>query len=103
MKGLLPDDIINRVKLPFGMPLQRYFSEEFIDVADNILSKSTTLQKVSANKCKIMDQIKRVKQGKETRDNSLRQILFFTTLEMFNNIFLEDTINKNNLTIPKFL
>ena len=103
MKGLLPDSVINRKKMPFHMPLFRYFDEEFIDVAESILSKSSFINKIS-NKDHILNQIRRIKSKEETNDNSLRQILFLTNLDLFNKIFIEEEkINKEKLDINYFL
>lgn len=104
MKGLIPDATVNRKKLPFGMPLARYFDEEFLDIADSIISKSKIMTKGFIKKEKVVENIRRIKSGAETADNSRRQILFFTTLEVFNELFLEeDSISKKDLSISNFL
>ena len=101
MKGLLPEEVIKRKKMPFHMPLLKYFQEEFIDVAEPILSNSSLINKI-ANKDYILNQIKRIKNREETEDNKLRQILFLTNLDLFNKIFIEG-IKKEKLEINNFL
>ncbi|MDD2665859.1 MAG: asparagine synthase (glutamine-hydrolyzing) [Methanocellales archaeon] len=104
MRGMLPDEITNRVKLPFGMPLFRYFKEEFVEVADSILSKSQIFKKGLVKSEKVMELIQKIKREKEISDNSLRQVLFFTTLELSNELFIErERIKQSDLDISKFL
>jgi asparagine synthase (glutamine-hydrolysing) len=60
MHGLLPDEVLNRKKMPFHMPLLRYFNEEFIETAESILSKSSLINNI-CKKDYISNQIKRIK------------------------------------------
>lgn len=104
MKGLLPNEIVNRVKIPFGIPLLRYFQEEFINIADSILSKSSIINKLPIKKDFIMNQIRKIKSKEITNDNSLRQILFLTNLEIFNRLFLEkEKLTEKDFNINNFL
>jgi len=90
VEPFLPREIVYRTKIPFHMPLLRYFQEEFIDVAENILSNSSIIKKRLVKENKIKDQIKKIKNKETTQDNSLRQILFLTNFELFHKIFIEE-------------
>ncbi len=106
MQNLLPSEIVNRKKLPFHIPLLRYFQEDFIEVAESILSKPsiTSITNQLTKKPFIMNQIKKIKSKQLTDDNSLRQILFLTNLELFNQLFLEkDKVTEKDLNINNFL
>jgi asparagine synthase (glutamine-hydrolysing) len=103
MNGLLPRDIVQRVKLPFGMPLFRYFKEDFIDVAEGVLDKSAFMKGSYIKRGGVLDKFKKVKSGTDTKDNSLRQVLFFTTLSIFSDIFLEAEIKDSSFEISRFL
>ena len=46
MHGLLPEEVLNRKKMPFHMPLLRYFNEEFIEISESILSNSSLINKI---------------------------------------------------------
>ena len=103
MKGMLPDEIVNRVKIPFGMPLLRYFQEDFIDVAGSIVSNSTFLPKY-AKKERIIERIRKIKEKKETNDNALRQVLFLTALEVSGKLFFEKKqLSEKDFAISNFL
>ncbi len=104
MKGLLPEETIKRVKLPFHMPLLKYFQEEFIDISNNILSNSSILNKGFIKKDKVIEKIKKIKSKEETDDNVLRQILFFVNLEIFNKLFLEkEKVTEKDLSLDTFI
>jgi asparagine synthase (glutamine-hydrolysing) len=99
MQGSLPNEVIKRKKLPFHMPYLKYFQEEFVDISQSILEKSTLLKKI-ANHQLIMNKIKKIKSKEDTSDSTLRQITFLTNLELFNKIFIEDN---NNLELNNFI
>ena len=104
MKGLLPNQIVNRVKIPFHMPLLKYFQKDFIEIGENVLKESLILKKGFVKKDKILNQIKNIKTKQETNDNALRQILFLTNLELFNKLFLEkEKVTNNDLNINNFI
>lgn len=104
MEDVLPKDNITRKKLPFHMPLAKYFQKDFTEVSHNILAKSSILNKEFIIKNSILNNIKKLKSGENLDDNSLRQILFFVNLEMFNKLFLEaDKITRKDLSINNFI
>ncbi len=103
MAQYLPKETINRPKLPFHIPLLKYFQEEFVDTAENILSKSVLVQKNLIKLDKIKEQLRKIKNKELTEDKALRRILFLTNLELFYKIFIEKEISKLNLRTSNFL
>ncbi len=104
MKGLLPKENVLRKKLPFHMPLLRYFQEDLIDISSSILSNSKIFNQGFIKKSYIFDTIKKIKNKRETNDDALRRILFFINLEMFNKLYIEkDKVRSKDLTINNFI
>ena len=95
MAPFLPKEVIYRKKIPFHIPLLRYFQEEFIDIAESVLQDSSVLKKGFIKRDRTMEQIRKIKDKEESNDNSLRQILFLVNLELFNKIFIEKERIKN--------
>lgn len=104
INGLLPNKVVSRVKIPFQMPLLKYFQEDFVDVAENILLNPLTGKRNFMDMRKITEQIRKIKSGEDKNDESLRKILFLTNFEIFNKLFLEkEKISEKDLNISNFL
>lgn len=110
-KPLLPKKIVKRRKLPMIVPLTDFFENEFIEVANNILSESN-IQKRSYYKIpgirKLVADIKEKRRledkSRVTSDNSYRQLLFLTNLELWIKLFIEnDNLRKPDLSINAYL
>lgn len=104
MMGILPKENVLRKKLPFHMPLLRYFQEDLMEIADSILSNSKIFNLEFIKRSHIFDVIKKIKEKKETNDDVLRRILFFINLEMFNKFYIEkDKVKSKDLEINRFI
>jgi hypothetical protein len=68
-----------------------------------VLDKSAFMKGSYIKRGGVLDKFKKVKSGTDTKDNSLRQVLFFTTLSIFSDIFLEAEIKDSSFEISRFL
>ncbi|MBI4116578.1 asparagine synthase (glutamine-hydrolyzing) [Candidatus Pacearchaeota archaeon] len=101
MEGILPEEIVRRVKLPFHMPLEKYFRNNFVEISESIISNSSIPKIIK--KENILNIIRKIKSGELSDDKTLRQILFATNLELFNRIFIEkDKIRESDFNINNY-
>ena len=104
MEPILPREIVYRPKLPFHLPLLKYFQNGFVDIAENILSAPLIYKKDFVNLNKIHETIKKIKNKEITDDKTVRRILFLTNFELFQRIFIEnDKITESDLNLNKFI
>jgi len=87
MVNLLPKKIIKRKKLPFNVPLGSYSKKSFVYAAESILLN--TPKRDFINYKYFSKLIKKIKDGSNIEDNSLRQLLFITSLELWYKMFIE--------------
>ena len=110
-KEILPNEISIRKKLPLVVPLSDFFEKEFVDIADNILSKKNLLKRTYYNPERIRKlirdiKLKRVKPSDNsiTPDNPYRQLLLLTNIEIWNKLFIEsDNLKNPNLSINNYI
>ncbi len=88
VKDLLPKEIVMRRKLPFNVPLETYAKESFVNVAESVLLSSQKRDFINYDY--FSDLIKKVKSGADIKNNSLRQLLFTSSLELWYRMFIED-------------
>ena len=110
---LLPKEVIKRKKFPWGIPFYDFFKNEFISIAESMISKSLILNRPYLNQnnsyatkiCnKIKDARSELSKDVEIDDNILRQILFLFNLELWYQIFIKSDNMKNpNLSLDRFV
>ncbi len=104
MEPFLPKETVGRLKLPFHMPLLKYFQKDFTDIAGNILSNPSISRNGFVKQEKITELIRKIKFNEVNDDESLRKILFLTSSEMFNKLFIEKgKIKENDLNMNNFI
>ncbi len=110
-KPLLPKETVRRRKLPLVVPLTSFIEDEFISMANSLLSerilKKRSYYKIPRIK-KLIEAIKARQtledKSRVTQDNAYRQLLFFTNLELWIKLFIEnDNIKNPNLSIKAYL
>src|SRR3989338_2269220 len=108
---LLPEEVAKRRKMPLAVPLQSFFSKEFIDIADDLLSENKIRKRGYYRMPKVRKLVgdlrgKRIISDKNnvTEDNSYRQLLFLANLELWIKLFIENDNMKNpDLHISSYL
>ena len=112
-REFIPEKNAIRRKLPLQVPLADYYKSDFIDIIkstldENIISKRSYLKKERINKLltrfKENPHLTSSKSTAPTSDNSLRQLLFLTNLELMQKMFFEnDNLKNPNLNINNYL
>lgn len=112
-REFIPEKNAIRRKLPLQVPLADYYKSDFIDIIkstldENIISKRSYLKKERINKLltrfKENPHFTSSKSTAPTSDNSLRQLLFLTNLELMQKMFFEnDNLKNPNLNINNYL
>src|SRR3989338_7021977 len=97
---LLPKEVAKRRKMPMAVPLSEFFNKEFIDIADNLLSESQIRKREYYKIPGVRKLINNIRQRKVsldknnvTEDNAYRQLLFFTNLELWTKLFIDNVKN----------
>ena len=103
IKDLLPKEIIERVKLPFGFPLELYFKNGFMEIVDCVLDKEKIKYREFLNKENIAKLIDKAKKNRSLEDNFYRQLLFLTNLEIWYRLFIEERRDNPNLDMNYYL
>ena len=101
-KDLLTESVLNRRKLPPFSNFISYFKKELLGIVEGVLTSQITTKKY-LNHESVLKLIDNVKSSKNPDDNSCRQLLFFTTFEIWNRMFLEGDVKKPNLSINKYI
>ncbi len=100
---ILPKDIALRKKLPFGFPLVHFFRNGFIDIAENIFDGKSDIENFVKIQ-NVKDLISKIKFGQINNDNSFRQLLFMTNLELFSKMIINrDNISNPSLSLDKYI
>lgn len=103
-KDYLPKEIVERRKLPLVVPLSKVFKDDLIDISNSLLSPSNLKQIGFYKEDRVLKHIEKLKNGRLDDDNSFRQLLFFVTLGLWNDIFIENRDCKMpNLNINHYL
>src|SRR3989344_1320834 len=108
---LLPREVAKRRKMPMAVPLHDFFNKEFIDIADNLLSEPQIKKREYYKIPGVRKLVSNIKQNKVvldknnvTEDNAYRQLLFFTNLELWIKLFIEnDNFRNPDLDINSYL
>lgn len=90
VSDLLPKQIVERKKLPFGMPFQDYYKNNFSSIAESILLSSETRKRGYIRQKKFGEVLKLLREQKNPSDNSLRQVMFLTSLELWHRMFIDE-------------
>lgn len=103
-QSLLPSRVAQRKKLPLVVPLKDLFEKEFVNISSSIFSQKNIEKKGYYKIPRIQKLIKDIRErklkedkNKVTTDNSYRQLLFLTSLELWIRLFIEN----DNLKNPK--
>ncbi len=88
VSDLLPQKIVKRKKFPFGMPFKEYYKKNFSSIAENILLSDQTKKRGYIQQNNFEKILKKLKEQKNPEDDSLRQILFLTSLELWHRMFI---------------
>lgn len=110
-RPLLPMEIVKRKKLPMVIPLQDFYEKKFVDFSRQILSGKNTRKRPYYKLPRIKKLISEVKVRKKledrssaTPDNSYRQLLFLTNLELWIRLFIEnDNVKNPKLDINSYI
>ena len=86
LRGVLPDEIINRKKRGFGAPIGGWFKNELSTYLDAVLSKERVQQREVFDWNEI-EQIKR--RHRENREDHTDQILALMNFEMWAQMYLD--------------
>jgi asparagine synthase (glutamine-hydrolysing) len=96
-QGFLPPCIVKRKKLPFHIPLDSYARNNFFEVAESVLLN--TSHKIDFIRYPYFEKlIEKIKSGDVVQNNSLRQLLFTTSFELWHRLFI-DRIPVQKLTV----
>jgi asparagine synthase (glutamine-hydrolysing) len=94
-KDLLPNEILHRVKWPFGMPQERFYNEELKDVVQQVLSSQSLQNRKILNE----DYLTKLKNLMNDRNSKItaplfRQLWFLTNLELWHRMFIDSEHSK---------
>jgi asparagine synthase (glutamine-hydrolysing) len=92
MRGLIPDEIINRQKQGFGVPIRRWFNNELRELLYDTLTDCRTRQRGYFNQ-KAVEEILE-EHRRERRDNSTH-LWGLLTLELWHRAFIDRTPDSN--------
>ena len=102
-KDYLPDSIVHRRKLPMVIPLSN-FHKNFVDSAAQLLENQKFRDLGFYKSGAIARKMENFKNGKLKTDNLYRQLLFFVTLGLWADIFINGEITKNpRLDLNKYI
>ena len=102
-KDYLPDPIMQRRKLPMVVPLSN-FHKNFVDSAAQLLENKKFRDLGFYKSGAIARKMESFKNGKLKTDNSYRQLLFFVTLGLWADIFINGEITKDfRLNLNKYI
>ncbi len=93
----IPKKNVLRRKLPMQVPLADYYKKDFMDVIKNMLSDKNLSKRNYLRKSYILGLLNKFNSNHNMEENSLRQLLFLTNLELMQKIFFEN----DNLKNPK--
>ena len=109
----IPKEIALRKKLPLQVPLVDYYRNDFMDVIRNLLDEKTLAKRDYLKKehiAKLLANFKEsngiisAKTNSPTEDNSLRQLLFLTNLELMQRMFFEnDNLRNPSMDMNNYL
>lgn len=100
----IPKENVFRRKLPLIVPLLDYYKKDFIAVIENLLSEKNIAKRNYLKKGHILKLLSRFKKNPDLPDNSLRQLLFLTNLELMQRLFFEnDNIKNPSMDINHYL
>tara|TARA_Y100000310_G_C20428245_1_gene690121 strand:- start:170 stop:853 length:684 start_codon:yes stop_codon:yes gene_type:complete len=103
-KEFIPQKNADRRKLPLQVPLADYYQKDFIDIIKILLSEKNIAKRSYLKKDYILKLIEKFKTNQDftslkptspTLDNSLRQLLFLTNVELMQRMFFENENLKN--------
>jgi asparagine synthase (glutamine-hydrolysing) len=86
MRGIIPDEIINRPKQGFGVPMQKWFREELREMVTDTLTDSRTRQRGYFNQRAVSAILNEHLSGR--RDNS-RHLWSLLMLELWHRAFID--------------
>ena len=86
MRGLIPDEIIDRRKQGFGVPVNKWFNHELRDMLHDTLSDSKTRQRGYFSQRGIDTLLEEHRRGR--RDNS-RHLWTLLTLELWHRAYID--------------
>jgi asparagine synthase (glutamine-hydrolysing) len=102
-----------RRKLPLQVPLADYYKNDFLDVIKSMLSEKSIAKRDYLKKGHITKLLSKFKENPNftcskttspTKDNSLRQLLFLTNLELMQRMFFEnDNLRNPSMDINKYI
>lgn len=109
----IPKEIALRKKLPLQVPLEDYYRKDFIGIMSSLLDEKTLIKRDYLKKEYILRLLKKFKENNSpllsktnapTEDNSLRQLLFLTNLELMQRMFFEnDNLRNPSMDINHYL
>ncbi|MEK6932606.1 MAG: asparagine synthase (glutamine-hydrolyzing) [Nanoarchaeota archaeon] len=103
-KDYLPKEILQRRKLPMVVPLSKVFKEDLISIASSVLSINKLKEMGVYKEDSIIKHLEKIKDNTLKDDNSFRQLLFFVTLGLWSDIFINVAITKNiNLNLKNYI
>ncbi len=85
-RGIVPDEIINRPKQGFGVPINKWFNNELRDLLHDTLTDSRTRQRGLLNQQMVLALLDEHRRGR--RDNS-RHLWGLLTLELWHRAFID--------------
>lgn len=88
-KDYLPKIIAERRKLPMVVPLSK-FNKDFIKASAEFLPISRLKKMGFYNEHNIIKHVEKLKSGTLKNDNSFRQLLFFSTLTLWDDMFINN-------------
>lgn len=91
----IPKQNAFRKKLPLQVPLADYYREDFLEIIQNLLSDKNLSKRDYLKKRYISDLLNKFKINPNLEENSLRQLLFLTNLELMQRMFFENDNLKN--------
>jgi len=86
VRGLVPDEIINRPKQGFGVPIKRWFNNELRELLYDTLTDSRTLQRGYFDQAAVNEILDEHRRGR--RDNSTH-LWGLLTLELWHRAFID--------------
>ena len=112
-KEFIPQKNAMRRKLPLYVPLADYYKNSFLDVIESLLDERTIVRRDYLKKERVVKLLKRFRENPNftsnkptapTSDNSLRQLLFLTNLELMQRMFFEsDNLKNPSMKINSYL